>query len=66
MGLVVIVWCDWSTSFKVRTSLDITPAEWRAAKDEAQENYLCNFIGDNEQHILHFICDHIISVVIFL
>ena len=31
---------DWSESFAVRTSTDITPAEWRSAPKWAMENHV--------------------------
>jgi len=59
------IWSDWSTSFKVRTQVDITPKEWRCAKDEASEGHLVNFIKNKAeqgynffQHHLSFFCDN--------
>lgn len=61
----VLVHDDWSTNMKIRTSVDITPEQWRSAKDAAIHNFLIRFIaGKNEsggfifeEHAIHFLCD---------
>ena len=50
---------------KVRTSVNLSPEQWRSAKDEAIHNFIIRFIVGKhsdggykfEEHVLHFICD---------
>ena len=61
----VLVHDDWSTNMKVRTSVNLTPDQWRSAKDSAIHNFLLHFINGKhrdggftfEEHALHFLCD---------
>ena len=61
----VLIHDDWATNMKIRTSVDLTPEQWRAAKDAAVHNFLIHFIdGDHpdggyifDEHAVHFLCD---------
>ena len=61
----VLVHDDWSTNMKIRTSVNLTPEQWRSAKDAAIHNFLLRFISGNhpdggfvfDEHVLHFLCD---------
>ena len=61
----VLVHDDWSTNMKVRTSINLTPEQWRSAKDAAVMNFLVHFISGTsndggvnfDEHVLHFLCD---------
>ena len=56
---------DWGTSFKVRTSVNLTPDQWRSAKDAGVHNFLIHFIDGKDddggylfdEHAIHFLCD---------
>ena len=62
---VVLIHDDWGTNFKVRTSVNLTPEQWRSSKDVAYHNFLLRYIdGEHEgggvsfnEHALHFLCD---------
>ena len=61
----VLIHDDWSTNMKVRTSVNLCPEQWRAAKDCSIQNFLLRFIiGQDDQggtlfeeHAIHFLCD---------
>ena len=61
----VLVHDDWSTNMKIRTSVNLSPQQWRAAKDAAIQNFLLHFISGVDpdggfvfdEHVLHFLCD---------
>ena len=61
----VLIHDDWSTNMKLRTSLNLTPAMWRKAKDVGLMNFLIHFISGKsetggftfDEHVLHFLCD---------
>ena len=50
---------------KVRTSVNLIPAQWRSAKDAGVMNFLIHFISGTtpnggksfDEHVLHFLCD---------
>ena len=50
---------------KLRTSVNLTPAMWRKAKDAGLMNFLIHFISGKsedggftfDEHVLHFLCD---------
>ena len=50
---------------KIRTSVNLTPEQWRSAKDAAIHNFLIRFISGKhpdggfvfDEHVVHFICD---------
>jgi len=50
---------------KIRTSVNLNPQQWRAAKDAAIHNFLLHFISGQDldggfvfdEHVLHFLCD---------
>ena len=41
---VVLVYDDWGTTMKVRTSVNLTPEQWRSAKDTVVHNFLLHYI----------------------
>ena len=61
----VLVHDDWSTNMKIRTSVNLKPEQWRAAKDAAIHNFLLHFISGKhpeggftfDEHVVHFLCD---------
>ena len=56
---------DWGTSMKIRSSRDLTPDQWRSAKDAAIHNFLIHYISGTHpdggmtftERVLHFLCD---------
>lgn len=61
----VLVHDDWGSNFKKRTSVDLTPEQWRAAPDAGLHNFIIHFIDGKtedggfsfDEHALHFLCD---------
>ena len=61
----VLLHDDWGTSFKVRTSVNLTPDQWRSAKDTVSHNFILRYIDGRDkdggvsfiEHALHFICE---------
>ena len=61
----VLLHDDWGTSMKVRTSVDLTPEQWRSCKDAGVHNFLAHFIVGKDddggyifdEHCMHFLCD---------
>ena len=56
---------DWATNMKIRTSVNLRPEQWRAAKDAAVHNFLLHFISGKhpdggftfDEHVVHYLCD---------
>ena len=56
---------DWSTAMKLRTSVDLTPQQWRVSKDCGLHNFLLHIISGKDEsggflfdeRVLHFLCD---------
>ena len=61
----VMIHDDWSTNMKVRTSVNLTPQQWRSAKDCAIQNFLLRIISGKDddrgiifdERVIHFLCD---------